>query len=242
MFRAIRLLTACTALLVFAQGELPAGVIIEDFESGNLSAYTKVGTGTSDFVSGAYARDGLFGLGTSSGNWLYRDDASVALSQGDTVSAWIKFVGSLGGRAYFGFGSSPAGTLSFVLAPNTGDIRFQENNAFGFTQLDTSPQSFVANRWYRAEVIWGLGGNLTGNLYDSDGVTLLNTVNSSSSLFTSGGIAFRGFDGIKAFDTIERSGSSPVVPEPCSVAVFGIGMCVAGVSAGRRRRKPVVAG
>jgi hypothetical protein len=168
--------------------------------------------------------------------WIYRDDPAVQVSQGDTISAWIKFDSFVvdGGRAYFGFGSSPAGTLSFVLAPNTGDIRFQENPNYGFVELNTSAQSFVADKWYRAEVVWGVGGSLTGNLYDSDGTTLLNSVTDSSTLYTSGGIAFRGFDGVKAFDTITRNA---VIPEPCTLTLLGLGVMGMAVRRSRRHRR-----
>lgn len=238
MMRVIQLGVACVAVVVATAEQVRGGLIIEDFESGDLSAYTVVGGGTGGTVSGQYAFDGSFGLGTNTGAWLYRDDASVQLSQGDTFSVWTKFDNVTEGRAYFGFGSSSAGTLSFVLSPNTGDIRFQANPNFSFTELNSSAQSFAADQWYRAEVVWGVGGSLTGNLYGSDGTTLLNTVNASSSLFTSGGIAFRGFSGVKAFDTVEVQNGVAPVPEPSTLAIFGIGACVVGFGvSGRRRRE-----
>jgi hypothetical protein len=234
MKRLIRMI--CLAVLWSMAGQLQAGVIIEDFEDGNISEYTVVGAGLGDTVSGAYAHDGSFGLGTDSLNWLYRNDAPVQLSRGDTFSAWIEFANLTEGRAYFGFGSSSAGTLSFVLAPNTGEILFQENAAFGFSNIGSASHSFVANQWYRAEVVWGATGSLTGNLYGSDGTTLLNTVNASSSLYTSGGIAFRGFSGVKAFDTVEIQSSVAAVPEPASIAIWGLGALGMGLVVRRKKK------
>ena len=51
---------------------------------------------------------------------------------------------------------------------------------------------------------WGLDGTIVGRLYDSDGTTLLNTVTTATpdTTYASGGIAFRGFDGSKQFDTV----------------------------------------
>lgn len=203
------------------------GAVIEGFESGNLSAYTFVSGCSGPSVSAGAAHDGAFGLRATNQCWIYRDDAGAQVAQGDVLSAWVQFENVADARAYFGFGASSAGTLSFVLAPNTGDIRFQENPSYGFTELGSSPQSFVADQWYRVEVDWDVGGMLTGSLYASDGTTLLNSVTSSSNLFTSGGIAFRGFGGVKFFDTIA------LVPEPGTILLIGLGLL--GIGAMRRR-------
>jgi hypothetical protein len=120
-----------------------------------------------------------------------------------------------------------------VLAPNTGDIRFQENAGYGYAELNTLSQGFLADHWYRMEVIWGLGGLLTGKLYDSDGTTLLNTVSATSNLYTSGGIAFRGFEDLKYFDTITREAG---VPEPSTGALVVLGIGLGGLAGYRRRR------
>jgi hypothetical protein len=70
---------------------------------------------------------------------------------------------------------------------------------------------------------WGVGGLITAGLYDSDGITLLNTVSAVSNDFTSGGIAFRGAGpgAFVSFDTVQVE--STAVPEPSTLALFGIG-------------------
>ena len=215
--------------LLFAAGLALASAaqanVIEDFESGSLAAYANSASGT---LSAASAHDGTLGLGTSNGGWLYRTDALV--SEGDTLSVWVMF-GGLSGRAYFGFGTTAGGTQSFVLAPNTGDIRFQNNPGFNFDELDTSAQTFAADHWYRAEVLWGAGGAVTGNLYDSDGTTLLNSVSSTVSFSSAGGIAFRGFGGTVSFDTVEVTN----VPEPATLALLGLGFV--GLAFSKRRTR-----
>jgi hypothetical protein len=64
-------------------------------------------------------------------------------------------------------------------------------------------QTWQANTWYRLEVQWETTGEIVGRLYDGDGTNLLNTVTATDTMFTSGGVAFRAFDGTKYFDTIE---------------------------------------
>jgi hypothetical protein len=148
--------------------------VIEDFEDGDVSDYVLTGPIGLFETSPAAAHDGDLGLANNnSSGWAYRDDAGVQLVQGDTVSFWLNLGPKPGGRAYFGFGATAAGTMSLVAAPNTGDIRFQANPGYGFIELNSSPQVWEANKWYRLEVIWGVGGLLEGNLYDSDGETLL---------------------------------------------------------------------
>jgi hypothetical protein len=62
----------------------------------------------------------------------------------------------------------------------------------------------LANKWYRFEVVWGVGGSITGRVFDSDGTTLLNTVTATDTTFTSGGIAFRGFGPTFFVDTAQK--------------------------------------
>jgi hypothetical protein len=222
------------SVLAFAPAVLSAGVI-ESFDNCDASAYTVVGGFGSPAATAGAAHDGACGLPTSGFTylWAYRDDAAVQVAQGDTISAWVRLESVATGRAYFGFGASSAGTLSFILAPNTGELMFQENaNYSQYNIIATTPQSYLVDHWYREEVIWGAGGSLTGNLYDSDGTTLLNSLSASSTLYSSGGIAFRGFDGAKDFDTISVGGDAP---EPGTYGLMGIAL--SGLFAICRRRK-----
>ncbi|HCH66246.1 MAG TPA: hypothetical protein DFR83_25810, partial [Deltaproteobacteria bacterium] len=62
--------------------------------------------------------------------WYYNTEEVLAV--GDTVGMWVR---SGSGRVYLGFDSDGSGTKSFVLAANTGDIRFQDNPSYGYTEL-----------------------------------------------------------------------------------------------------------
>lgn len=217
------IILACYSLVLASA----RAVIIDDFEDGDLSEYTSTGTSpvNTGMIDGSHAQAGSFGLGMGSdlgldNQWLYRTD--IAISEGDVLSSWINFGTS--GRAYLGFGAGAAGTQSFVLAPNTGEILFQNNFGYGFADTGSSSQTFSFNQWYRAEVIWGAGGAVTGNLYGSDGTTLLNTVNSTVGYSSTGGLAMRGFTNV-SFDTIELNPSSVVpVPAPATLALMGLGL------------------
>lgn len=164
---------------------------IEAFEGGS-TYYVAGGSYATAYLSTAAKHDGTYGLVEApSSAWIYRNDAAVQVKQGDTLSVWLNFAGAADGRAYFGFGAGSAGTLSLVAAPNTGQLLLQSNAGWGFTNLGAVAQTWQPNHWYRLEVDWGASGAIVGKLFDSNSVTLLNTVTASATGITSGGIAFR---------------------------------------------------
>ncbi|HET6278315.1 MAG TPA: thrombospondin type 3 repeat-containing protein, partial [Candidatus Polarisedimenticolia bacterium] len=178
---------------------------VEDFEDGDLGDYSVVSGSLDTFsTAGAAAHDGVLGLTIEGTGWAFRDDPDVRTAQGDIISVWVNLGSNLDGRAYFGFGASSGGTMSLVAAANTGQLLLQDNPGYGFLTLNSSPQAWQANKWYRLEVMWGAGGALVGNLYDSDGQTLINTVSATRNTVMAGGISFRGVtagSGIH-FDTV----------------------------------------
>ncbi|MBO0857722.1 MAG: PxKF domain-containing protein [Chloracidobacterium sp.] len=180
---------------------------LQNFDNGQLTGYTFLGPNNSS-VTAAAAHDGPFGLQIGSPTeWFWRNDSAVATQQGDTISAWVQAAGApSGGRVYVGFGASAAGTLSIVLGGNTGSLLLQRNAGFSFQDLASVPQTWVANKWYRFEVVWGVGGGITGRLFDSDGTTLLNTVSATDTTITSGGLAFRAFGPTTYVDSVQRGG------------------------------------
>jgi hypothetical protein len=135
-------------------------------------------------------------------DWIYRNDAAAQVKAGDTLSVWLQFSGVANGRAYFGFGAGPGGTLSLLAAPNTGQLILQQNLNYGFTDLAAVGQTYQANHWYRLEVDWGTSGAIVGKLFDSNGTTLLVTVTAATTAIRSGGIAFRVTGNDKFFDTV----------------------------------------
>jgi hypothetical protein len=184
---------------------------IEDFEA--VHTYHLVfPPSTFDTISAA-AHDGSWGIVDHNGpDWIYRDDAAAQVREGDTISAWVQFHSAADGRAYFASGAnsningSPLATYSLVLAADTHKLYIQEN-FFGSplnSTLGTSAQNFKfqANHWYRIQVIWGTDGSIVGQLYDSNGTTLLNSVSAKASLFSAGGIGFHATGHDKYWDTV----------------------------------------
>jgi hypothetical protein len=149
------------------------------------------------------AHDGTYGLDQFNNNeWIYRSDAAAQVQAGDTISVWLQFAGSADGRAYFAFGATSTGTLSLVAAPNTGQLIIQSNPGYGFSELASVSQSYLANHWYRLEVDWGTSGKIVAKLFDSNGTTQLNSVTATTTAITSGGIGFRSIGSNKYWDTV----------------------------------------
>jgi hypothetical protein len=98
------------------------------------------------------------------------------------------------------------------MAGNTKQLLLQRNPGYGYETLAEASQQWLPNYWYRLEIGWSPGGDVTVDLYDSDGVTLLNSITGNDASVTSGGIAFRGFLGAKYFDTVQVA--SPTNTDP----------------------------
>jgi hypothetical protein len=199
---------------------VPSVSVIEDFEAGNLAAYTTALRAVpSATILPVAAHDGLQGLVKQDGyEWIIREDSGSTVHEGDTVSVWVKFAGAADGRAYLGFDShdiapahatlSTGGTLAVVMAANTNQLIIQKdaggNGVASFSNIATAAQTYLPDHWYRLEATWGAGGAITGRLYDSDGTTLLSSVSGTTTapFPNGGGIAFRAFGHDKYFDSV----------------------------------------
>lgn len=211
-------------VLLFAASVANAGVI-EDFESGSWgSGWSNTSTG---LVNTSAAHDGSYGV--TDPDWNFYTGADGQISEGDTLSAWFRAGSS--GRFYLGFNADASGADSFVLASNTEDMIFQTNPNFTYNDLSTKSQTWDIGAWYLAEVEFGSGNVATGNLYASDGTTLLNSLTQTFSDSFSGGIAVRSFGGFD-IDTIglNLNSTSVPVPEPGSLILLGLGLAGLGLS------------
>lgn len=197
--------------------------MIEDFESGDLSGYVRVVRSFPPVaIEGTAAHDG--GLGLQYGDtdaWLVRNDPAARVARGDTITGWVQFAGAVDGRAHLAFGATPpvdffttgpgSGTLSLVLAGNTGQLLIQQNIGYAYNTIASVAvaQPYQADTWYRVEVDWLPDGRIIGRLFGIDGTTLISTVATANpvTVIAAGGIGFRGWGSTKYFDTITvRSG------------------------------------
>lgn len=181
---------ACVVALTVA----PRADMLEDFEQGHMNSWQQAGgSPVGGQVTAAAAHDGNYGaevFSTRTG-WWYNDEVQVGW--GDCLSVWTKLNNSSWTRNYFGFGGSvQAGCYSVILADNTVEFLIQYNAGFGYENLAAVSQSYHRD-WYRVVMHWEDGGVITAELYDSDGVTLLNTVSAVHGAFNTGGIAMRTF-------------------------------------------------
>jgi hypothetical protein len=207
----------------------PVTATLEDFESGlvryHSTTYYPVGFYPYARTAPIAAHDKMYGLDMPNGvGWIYRNDPGLQVQQGQTLAVWVQFATLASGRAYFGFGASTTGTLSVVLAADTNQLIIQDNSGYSFSvpNLAATPQSYQANHWYQLRVSWASGGGITGKLYDSNGTTLLSSVQTTDSRITTGGIAFvsssSSYD--KYFDTVTMMNtSSPNLVRPRGPAV-----------------------
>lgn len=202
--------------------------LLDNFDDTSLSAYASIlRYSPSAVVLDVAAQDGRKVLDKQDGyEWLVRGDAAAQVRQGQTLSVWTQFADAADGRAYVGFGARPqraSGTYSLVLAANTNQLILQLNSSgYSHSNLAAVGQKYEANRWYRVEIAWGFGGSLTGRLYDSDGVTLLNEVQATNNTFSAGGIAFRAFGSDKYFRTVVLDDDATATPQELAEAGDGL--------------------
>jgi len=169
----------------------------EDFEDGMWPApgWTAATYLTGGSITNSIVHGGNFAV--MDPDWHY-DDSSVRV--GDTLSAWVNTTG--GGRIYLGFDSDASGTKSFVLAPNSGDIRFQGNPAYDYIEMNSLSMAIPTGEWVRMEVQLRDSVTAVGRLYDGDGLLLGEVTDVYSTPFGGGGVALRGF-GDTVIDDVE---------------------------------------
>ncbi len=187
--------------------------IIESFEDNDVSNYIESVAGqTAISVDPTAAHDGSFGLidadAPGAEAVAYRTDSSVNTKPGDRITVWINMqFAAVPGRAHFFFGVTPTDAYSVVLAKNTSDLILMRhpNLSTLSSQIQTlavSEQSFAHDRWYLLNIDWGLDGQITASVFDSDGTTLINSITANDNNVSAGGIGFRAFGGDAWYDTI----------------------------------------
>ena len=150
-------------------------------------------------ATGSVTAEGFYGsYSLLDPEWIYYD-ATYAIEPGTIITGTMR-PGT--GRLYLGFDSDSAGTRSFVLAPNTGDIRFQDNPGYSYTELTTTVFTWPTG-WVDFILQITSESSAEGILLDAaTGVELARVSQTYGSPFTRGGLSLRAF-GSTYLDQIE---------------------------------------
>jgi hypothetical protein len=202
---------------------------IDDFGTGIWPHAPWVASGAAWGTSGAGSiHDGTAGFsegagGAGSADWYYRTDVSIG-SAGDAVSWWVR---PGDGRAYLGFAAGAAGTWAVVVAPNSSQFIIQHDAPYGtYLDVTSGDQTWLRGKWYKVGVVFNSSSSVTANLYDSDGITLLNTLTYNGITGAPGGVAMRAFNSVEPFslDTFQHGNPvlTPVLPAVSGNFVNGV--------------------
>ncbi len=174
----------------------------EDFESGAIGS-TILTAGSSTYVVGTtYARTGTYGLvGGQAGVFRSRYTSVSYSAGGFFLEGWVRpsvptatnITGLFfGGQDVYGMG------YGAMVDPRNGtgnSAGFHLREDVGATLLNSDDAVVVSSEtWYRVTVEWATSGTIiTAKLYNTAG-TLLSTLTSNDTTYTSGGIGFLTYD------------------------------------------------
>jgi hypothetical protein len=247
MMRAIQLAVACVAVLIATAGQVQAGLILyyNDLSVGTdrmsealvgLSGThtTTTATSLSDFTTRIATGDyelGIFFQQNSGGSGYDAAFAALAthISQGGLAIAtdWTRIaMHSTAFQTGFTGGVNQASFTVLDPALGTGLTNpvTLTNPGWGVFSTDMSASGTVAAQFSNSTgaVVEGNGGRTIWNGFTNDSFT-------------------NGSDGVQLYtneiNSVFASQAPAAVPEPSSLALFGIGACVAGLGAARRRRR-----
>jgi hypothetical protein len=230
MMRAVQLAVVCGVILVAAAGQVQAGVINTElisnggFETGNFSSWNRTNSGSGDwFINNGSTNWPTSGVRSPiSGNF----DAVTSQSGPGFHDLWQSFVLpndittatlSWDDRIFSGAGfSDPNQEFRVLLKSATGTPLL---TVFSTNPGDLNPQVGPNNRSFdlTAFATANAGGTFRLSFEEQDNLWFFNVFVDNVSFKTT---------------FVEPA----VVPEPATLAVFGIGACFAGFGAARRRR------
>jgi outer membrane protein OmpA-like peptidoglycan-associated protein len=161
------------------------------------------------------AHSGKAGLKISEDVLVYRSDLVLG-NPGQVLSWWFRFENPT--HVYCGLGDS--GISGIYLSADAGfkTLRFSRTPDYTYPPLKTVNQTFQMNTWYRAEIVFNSPTNITGNLYSTNGKTLINSITLEMPDLKPDGIVFRGhrnvsIDGIKGGDLLPETTTAPLTPK-----------------------------
>lgn len=166
--------------------------IIEDFETDSVwvwKPWINI-TKTISLKTRSSAHSGMFGLNCQSDGYIIRTDKEIGMP-GQAISWWVRFQSST--RANCGFGLNSFGKRYFLCVdPSTNTLHFANSPDYTNPLLKVINQKYKLNVWYRVEITFNTQTNVTGKLYASNGITLLNSITLEIPDLLPGGLVFRG--------------------------------------------------
>lgn len=249
MKRGLKLGLTCVAMLIATGGQARAGMIVNGgFESGVFgSEWSTIGITS--------VEDSGFGTGPSSGTYqaLMRtgDGENPGEGGGAASSSIDTFLGlSAGSIDALSSGTTTEG--SAIKQEITGSIGDTFSFDWNFLTNELTPQPTNFNDF----AFWSLVSKNDGELladtffptFSISGTLFEEETGYNTTTFTlpSTGTFTLGFGVMNVDDYLIESGllidnvtavTSAPIPEPSSLAIFGIGACMAGVGVARRRRR-----
>ena len=205
--RAIQLAVASVAVVIATTGQSQAGLIVEFSELGGDTTVSY--SGSLDFTGMAFSSATV---GSSTGVGIYSS------AETDEDGSGVLWNTGTAVREYVNpWSSSP----DFTAGPNFADVgtpTFTQQFVLFSDLVLFDPSDFVGD-------VWSGSG-----LSEFFGVPLASLVNVDTPVVWT-------LNNVAADTVTWQKSSTAAVPEPSALVLFGIGACVAGVGAARRRRR-----
>jgi hypothetical protein len=246
IMRAIQLAVACVAMLVATAGQVQAGMILyyNDFSiSTDRMSEALVGlSGTHTTTTATSLSDFTTRIATGDYELVIFFQQNSSGSDYDAAFAALATHISQGGLAIATDWTGDATHSAAFQTDFTGGV-----NQTSFTVLDPALGTGLANPVTLTNPGWGVfstdlsasGGTVAAQFANSTGAVVVgNGGRTIWNGFTNDSF-INGSDGVQLYTNEINSvfAAPPAVPEPSSLALFGIGACVAGLGSARRRRR-----
>ncbi len=178
----------------------PGVGVIDDFEDGEISEYSKfddtgsfsVQTGT--VHDGTQALQGNVTTASPPNDYIYSSSGLHRYPQaGDTFEFWVRGEptnsSSTIPAVLFG-GNDQSDCYCYWIRPADDIIRLDVVSGGNRTLLASRSVSLSASTWYRGVVEWGDGGLITCRVFDGDGTELAN-ISANDSTYSGGGFGWQ---------------------------------------------------
>jgi len=165
------------------------GVLIDDFEDGNISEYSQ-NTGSFSATTGSPVKYGSYSLKCGTNNErIISSTLNYIPSAGDTIEWWGRGDNSYSGLGViFGY-QDTNNYYQSDMRVHSNTLKFGVNNGGSFTWLISKTVSMSQSTWYRQVIEWGSGGNFTITIYDASG-SAVGSGTATDTAHTSGSFGF----------------------------------------------------